>query len=68
MTDDPVYDDVAQLLAERRELMRVAAVLALDRKDLDPDYRAWAEHYAAVKPLCRPLSNGEPGERVGVSA
>lgn len=46
------------------ELMRLAAVSALQRsrngRDLEPDARRWAEHWAAVKPLNRPLGTGEP--------
>ena len=50
-------------MEERNELMRIAAQSALDRsrngKDLDPDARAWATHWAAMAPLGRPLSSGE---------
>lgn len=49
---------------EQRELMRIAAQSALDRsrngRDLDPDERRWAQHWAAIKPLGRPLGTGEP--------
>lgn len=59
------YPDVADRLAERAELMRVAAVSALQRsrngRDLDEDARQWALHWAARPPLGRPLSTGEPG-------
>lgn len=51
-------------LEERRELFRIAGQSALDRsrggRDLDPDARRWATHWARVKPLGRPLSTGEP--------
>jgi len=49
---------------EQRELMRIAAQSALDRsrggRDLDPDARRWATHWASQKPLGRPLSDGAP--------
>lgn len=49
---------------EQRELMRIAAQSALNRsrngRDLDPDARRWALHWAAIKPLGRPLGTGEP--------
>jgi hypothetical protein len=58
------YPGMRQQQAERNELMRVAAQSALDRsqggKTLDPDARAWALHWAAIKPLQRPLTTGEP--------
>lgn len=53
----------ARALAERRELFRIAGQSALDRsrngRDLSPEDRAWAEHYAAFKPRTLPLSTGE---------
>jgi hypothetical protein len=49
---------------EQRELMRIAAQSALNRsrngRDLTPDARQWAQHWASIKPLGRPLSSGEP--------
>lgn len=49
---------------ERRELFRLAGQNALDRsrggKDLDPEARAWAKHYAGFPPLNRPMGTGEP--------
>lgn len=59
-----VQDPVAiRALEERRELFRVAAQSALDRskggKTLDPDARAWALRWAAIKPLDGALSTGE---------
>lgn len=58
------YPGIRQQQEERRELMRVAAQSALDRsqggKTLDPDARAWALHWAAIAPLQRPLTTGEP--------
>lgn len=49
---------------EQRELMRVAAQSALNRsrngRDLSPDARRWASHWAAIPPLGRPLSSGDP--------
>ena len=50
----------------QRELMRNAAQSALDRsrggRDLAPDARRWALHWAAKKPLGRPLGTGEPND------
>lgn len=64
MNGPDVYPDVAKRIAERNELWRIAAQSALDRsrngRDLDKYALAWARHWAAIKPLCRPLSNGEP--------
>ena len=64
MTDSPVYPDVWLKCAERRELIRRAAVSALQRsrngKDLDPAAYAWALHWAAQEPLATPLTTGEP--------
>lgn len=54
------YPGVRQMLEERAELMRVAAVSCLDRQFLDPHTEAWARRMAATKPLGRPLSGGEP--------
>ena len=49
---------------EQRELMRIAAQSALARsrngRDLNPDARSWAMHWASLKPLWRPLGTGEP--------
>mgnify|MGYP000697541170 CR=1 FL=1 len=60
--EDPVYPDVEKMLAERRELFRLAGCNALARsrngRDLDPEARAWAHRMAAVVPLGRPLSEG----------
>lgn len=51
---------------EQRELMRIAAQSALNRsrggRDLTPDARAWATHWASQKPLGRPLSDGVPAD------
>lgn len=63
-TVDPV---AARHMEERRELFRIAGQSALDRsrggRDLDPEARAWAQHYAGFKPLGRALSPGEPVAR-----
>lgn len=52
------------MTAEQRELMRIAAQSALARsrngRDLDPDARRWAQHWASIHPLGRPLGTGEP--------
>ena len=49
---------------EQRELMRIAAQSALNRsrdgRDLNPDARRWARHWASIKPIGRPLGTGEP--------
>lgn len=49
---------------EQRELMRIAAQSALNRsrngRDLAPDARRWAQHWASIRPLGRALSSGEP--------
>lgn len=61
---DTRYPDVEKRQAERRELMRRAAISTLQRsrngRDLDPEARAWAFHWAAIPPLGTPLSDGEP--------
>ena len=58
--------DVVRRMQEQRELMRIAAVRALQHSDggrrLDPDARRWALHWAKVKPLGRALSDGVPAE------
>jgi hypothetical protein len=60
---DDAYPDVADRMAERAELMRIAAVSALQRsrngKDLDEHARKWAFFWAARLPLGRRLSTGE---------
>ncbi len=62
--DNPIYPDVATRMAERNELMRIAAVSALDRsrggRDLTPEALRWARAWSALKPLGRPLGTGEP--------
>ena len=65
LADDPETLARARFDAEeRRELMRRAAVSALEHSGngarLDPQARAWAKQWAAIKPLGRPLSTGEP--------
>jgi hypothetical protein len=61
------FPDVKAKLEERRELFRIAAQSALNRSrngaTLEPEAREWAKHWAAVEPLGRPLSSGEPGGR-----
>ena len=58
------HPEAVRKLEERRELFRIAGQSALDRsrggRDLDPDARRWALHWARVTPLGRPLSSGEP--------
>jgi hypothetical protein len=58
------YPDVVKRAEEQRELMRIAAQSALDRsnggKTLPPEARAWAEHWARIPPLRRPLGTGDP--------
>lgn len=58
------YPEVWLRCQERRELIRLAAVSALERsrggRDLIPEARSWATFWAAQKPLGRPLSDGSP--------
>jgi hypothetical protein len=58
---DPV---AARILAERRELFRIAAVNALarsrDGRDLDPEALADVRKWAAYPPLKGPMGTGEP--------
>jgi len=58
------YPGIREQQAERNELMRIAAQSALDRsqcgKTLNRDARAWAMHWAAIKPLGRALTTGDP--------
>lgn len=53
-----------QLTPEQRELFRIAARSALQWSDggrkLQAEARREAKHWAAIKPLGRPLSTGEP--------
>ena len=52
------------MTAEQRELMRIAAQSALARsrngRELEPHARRWAQHWASIKPLGRPMGTGEP--------
>ena len=55
----------ARVIAERRELMRLAAAAAIRRHrvgaEVDPHYLAWARAFvAATPPLAHPLSDGAP--------
>lgn len=63
LADTATPESLARL-EERRELFRIAAQSALNRsrggRDLDPDARRWALHWARVTPLVRALSTGEP--------
>ena len=58
---DPV---AARILAERRELFRLAAVNALarsrDGRDLTPEALADVRKWAAYPPLKGPMGTGEP--------
>lgn len=53
-----------RMTPEVRERLRIAANSALARsrngRDLDADARRWAQHWSAIKPLGRPLSDGVP--------
>lgn len=64
MIFDDVDLDAIRRMEDRNELMRIAAQSALDRsrggRDLDPHARSWAKHWAALRPLNRPLGTGEP--------
>lgn len=63
-----IFDDTnpegVKRMEERNELWRIAAQSALDRsrggRDLTPEAFAWSKHWAALKPLGRPLSDGTP--------
>lgn len=58
------HPEATRRLEERRELFRIAGVNALARsrngRDLTPEARADALRWAAIPPLGRPLSTGEP--------
>jgi hypothetical protein len=58
---DPV---AARILAERRELFRIAGVNALarsrDGRDLSPEALADVRKWAAFPPLKGPMGTGEP--------
>jgi hypothetical protein len=61
--DDP-DPQVAARLAERRELMRRAALTAIAHadagRDMDPHHIAWAREFVRLNPpLGRPLGTGE---------
>ncbi len=59
--DQDLYPDVAQMLAERRELFRLAAERMLEGGTSDPYALEWARRVVATcKPLNRPLGTGEP--------
>lgn len=64
MTQDPFgpdsYPEVVKASEERRELFRIAAVRCLKSKPRDPHVLAWAQAWASIKPLNRPLGTGEP--------
>ena len=57
---DVATPEAIALQEERDELKRIAAVSALQHGRLTPEARAWAQHWAAIKPLGRPLSAGTP--------
>lgn len=61
-TPDP---DLERRMAEKRELMRIAAQRAIDMADtgfpVEAEYLNWCRQFVALnKPLGRPLSTGEP--------
>jgi tRNA nucleotidyltransferase (CCA-adding enzyme) len=63
MTDDPIYPDVARILAERQELIRQCAARVLRDHAAgqcrDAVYVDWARGVVArVAPLDGPLSDG----------
>ena len=66
MTDEPVNPAAERLLAERRELMRVAAARIVQnheqgRRIADADALQWARDFVSMNaPLTRPLGTGEP--------
>lgn len=59
------YPGMDQAIAERNELTRQAAQRTLDRvargESVDADHVQWCRDFVAqVKPLGRPLSDGQP--------
>ena len=66
MIDEPIDPAVARVLAERRELMRVAAARIVEnheqgRRTADPESLQWAQAFVrANPPLGRPLGTGAP--------
>ena len=64
MIYDDVYPGVAERLAEKRELIRLCAVSALEYakhgRGHDPHKLVWAQRIVETfKPLGRPLGTGE---------
>jgi hypothetical protein len=60
---DDADPDTVRRMEERNELFRVAAVSALKHGRLIPEARAWAEAWARLPVLKRPLSDGTPRVR-----
>jgi hypothetical protein len=65
MTDELPDPDIARRLAERNELMRIAAQRVVDMhregRKFDPEALQWARGIVSrFKPLGRPLSDGSP--------
>lgn len=62
--DQEAPQAVRRMMAERNELRRIAAVSALQwscgGELLDKETRAYVKHWAAIKPLGRPLTTGDP--------
>jgi len=62
LEDLPLPPTAERVIAEHRELMRIAAVSALDNggKHLTAAQLADVKEWAAIRPLNRPLGTGEP--------
>lgn len=64
--DEPVDQAAERVLAERRELMRIAAArtvhnVEMGRMVCDAHHLQWARDFIAMNPpLGRPLGTGEP--------
>lgn len=62
MTDDAAYPDVQRRMAERNELIRIAAQSVLDAvgagRIYHPETITWAKHWAAIKPLSLVATEG----------
>lgn len=55
-----LYPDVAAMHEERRELFRMAAVRALSLGTVPAEGLPWFRAMAALPPLRRPMTTGEP--------
>lgn len=67
MIEDVIDEVAAERLAERRELMRRAALTAIAHADsgrmMDPHHIRWARDFVKLNPpLGRPLGTGEAND------